>query len=49
MGTRAVGFGIIWAALLIYAGEGLRLSASNARCLRAHRSEDQGADGAGNR
>jgi len=24
--TRAVGFGIIWAALLIYAGEGLRLS-----------------------
>jgi chloramphenicol-sensitive protein RarD len=24
--TRAIGFGVIWIALLIYAGEGLRLS-----------------------
>ena len=28
--TRAIGFGVIWAALLIYAGEGLRLSRKGA-------------------
>jgi chloramphenicol-sensitive protein RarD len=30
--TRAVGFTIIWAALLIYAGEGLRLSRKQRAC-----------------
>ena len=32
--TRAIGFTAIWAALLIYAGEGLRLSRRQRRVLK---------------
>jgi chloramphenicol-sensitive protein RarD len=45
--TRAVGFGIIWAALLIYAGEGLRLSRESAGRLLPESAAADDVDGRG--
>jgi chloramphenicol-sensitive protein RarD len=42
--TRAIGFSVIWAALLIYAGAGLRLSGKERELDIIKRAEVRGAD-----